>query len=102
MINVSFFICCKVSNYFCNYQIKRTFILNKKHFYYFLCFSSKQFNIEQFKMRRWRTIQNSTFNIQNSSCHPDRSSNLVPRLAVVGVVLLLSLTDRSSLENKIL
>ena len=33
-------------------------------------------------------------------CRPFRSSNLVPRLAVVGGVLLAILTDRSSLKQK--
>ena len=37
-----------------------------------------------------------------SPCRPSRSSNLVPRLAVVGVVLLAILTDRSSLKQKYL
>lgn len=56
----------------------------------FLYISFGQFNIEKFKMRPRRTIQNSTFNIQNSPRRPSRSSNLVPRLAVVGVALPLS------------
>ena len=34
---LSFFICCKVNNYFCNRQIKSRLFLNKMHFYYFLC-----------------------------------------------------------------
>lgn len=33
-------------------------------------------------------------------CRPSRSSNLVPRLAVVGVVLLAILADRSSRKTK--
>ena len=37
-----------------------------------------------------------------SPCRPFRSSDLVPRLAVVGVVLLTILTDRSSQQTKIL
>lgn len=56
----------------------------------FLYISFEQFNIEKFKMRPQRTFQNSTFINQNSHCHPFRSSNLVPRLAVVGVALPLS------------
>ena len=35
-----------------------------------------------------------------SPCRPFRSSDLVPRLAVVGGVLLAILTDRSSLKQK--
>ena len=35
-------------------------------------------------------------------CRPSRSSNLVPRLAVVGGVLLAILTDRSSRKQKYL
>lgn len=66
----------------------------------FLYISFEQFKIEKFKMRPRRTIQNSTFIIQNSHCRPSRSSNLVSRLAVVGVVLLLSFADRSSLKTK--
>lgn len=66
----------------------------------FLYISFGQFNIEKFKMRPRRTFQNSTFNIQNSPRRPSRSSNLVPRLAVVGVALLLSFADRSSLKTK--
>ena len=65
----------------------------------FLYISSKQFNIEKFKMRPRRTFQNSKLKIQNSPCRPSRSSNLVPRLAVVGVALLAILTDRNS-HNK--
>lgn len=56
----------------------------------FLYISFEQFNIEKFKMRPQRTIQHSTFIIQNSHCRPSRSSKLVPRLAVVGVALPLS------------
>ena len=63
---------------------------------------SLKFNIEQFNMRPRRTIQHSTFNTQHSYCRPGRSSNLVPRLAVVGVVLLAILTDRSSRKQKYL
>ena len=51
-------------------------------------------------MRPQRTIQNSTFKIQKSCCRPSRSSNLVPRLAVVGSVLLAILTDCSSRKQK--
>ena len=54
----------------------------------------------KFNMRPRRTIQHSTFNTQHSYCRPSRSSNLVPRLAVVGGVLLAILTDRSSLKQK--
>ena len=35
-----------------------------------------------------------------SPCRPSRSSNLVPRLAVVGVVLLAILSDRQQPANK--
>lgn len=66
----------------------------------FLYISFEQFNIEKFKMRPQRTFQNSTFINQNSHCHPFRSSNLVPRLAVVGVALPLSFADRSSRKTK--
>lgn len=35
-----------------------------------------------------------------SCCRPSRSSDLVPRLAVVGVALPLSFADRSSMKTK--
>ena len=42
------------------------------------------------------------FRFRFFSRRPSRSSNLVPRLAVVGGVLLAILTDRSSQQTKIL
>ena len=53
-------------------------------------------------MRPRRTIQRSTFNTQHSYCRPSRSSDLVPRLAVVDVVLLAILADHSSQQKKYL
>lgn len=65
----------------------------------FLYISFEQFNIEKFKMSPQRTFQNSKLKIQKSHRRPSRSSNLMPRLAVVGVELLAILTDRQQ-HNK--
>ena len=46
----------------------------------FLYISFEQFNIEKFKMRPRRTIQNSKLKTQNSPRRPSRNSNLVSRL----------------------
>ena len=145
---LSFFIWCKVGNYFCNHQIKSHLFLDKMYFYCFLCLftpifaqifriffpmsdvfvsfassvvlknSSKedpfnpsnpmwtysryslQFNIEQFNMRPWRTIQHSTFNTQHSSCRPGRSSDLLPRLSWWALRCLLSSRTASSYKQK--
>ena len=60
------------------------------HFYYFLPFLSSDFHrfFCAFLRILWSILR-----------RPSRSSNLVPRLAVVGVVLLAILTDHSSLKQ---
>lgn len=83
------------------------------HFYYFLPFLSTDFTDFSVCLEP-QTTQTDAKIIYDSYCcnliflrilwsilrRPFRSSNLVPRLAVVGGVLLAILTDRSSRKQK--